>query len=71
MTRVRGRDFVNKPMDASILGRVGYDLYADEHHVPLRDVTRFSRYLGGSSANMAVGLSRLRPTAMFAEEPPR
>ena len=46
-------------MDASILGRVGYDLYADEHRVPLRDVTRFSRYLGGSSANMAVGLSRL------------
>jgi 5-dehydro-2-deoxygluconokinase len=46
-------------MDVSILGRIGYDLYAEEHGVPLRDVTRFSRYLGGSSANMAVGLSRL------------
>jgi 5-dehydro-2-deoxygluconokinase len=46
-------------MDASVLGRVGYDLYAEDHHVPLKDVRRFSRYLGGSSANMAVGLSRL------------
>ncbi len=46
-------------MDVSVLGRVGYDLYAEDHHVPLKDVRRFSRYLGGSSANMAVGLSRL------------
>ena len=45
--------------DVSILGRVGYDLYAEDHNVPLKDVRRFSRYLGGSSANMAVGLSRL------------
>lgn len=42
-----------------ILGRVGYDLYSEEPHVPLPEVRRFSRYLGGSSANMAVGLSRL------------
>jgi len=47
------------PIEVAILGRVGYDLYAEDHHVPLKDVTRFSRYLGGSSANMAVGLSRL------------
>jgi 5-dehydro-2-deoxygluconokinase len=46
-------------VEAAILGRVGYDLYAEDHRVPLKDVTRFSRYLGGSSANMAVGLSRL------------
>ncbi|MFQ5928507.1 MAG: 5-dehydro-2-deoxygluconokinase [Acidobacteriota bacterium] len=46
-------------MDVSILGRIGYDLYADDHNVPLKDVTKFSRYLGGSSANMAVGLRRL------------
>ncbi|MEO6923798.1 MAG: 5-dehydro-2-deoxygluconokinase [Bryocella sp.] len=48
-------------MDAVILGRIGYDLYADEkeQHVPLEQVRTFSRYLGGSSANMAVGLSRL------------
>ena len=46
-------------MDAVVLGRIGYDLYADEPHVPLPQVRRFSRYLGGSSANIAVGLSRL------------
>jgi len=47
------------PLDASILGRIGYDLYSEEPGVPLKRVRRFSRYLGGSSANIAVGLSRL------------
>jgi 5-dehydro-2-deoxygluconokinase len=46
-------------MDVIVLGRIGYDLYSEEPHVPLPQVRRFSRYLGGSSANMAVGLSRL------------
>ena len=46
-------------MEITILGRIGYDLYSEEPHVPLPQVRRFSRYLGGSSANMAVGLSRL------------
>jgi 5-dehydro-2-deoxygluconokinase len=45
-------------MDAIILGRIGYDLYSEEPNVPLPQVRRFSRYLGGSSANMAVGLAR-------------
>ena len=46
-------------MDVTILGRIGYDLYSEEPNVPLSAVRRFSRYLGGSSANMAVGLARL------------
>lgn len=46
-------------MDITILGRIGYDLYSEAPHVPLAQVRRFSRYLGGSSANMAVGLARL------------
>ena len=46
-------------MDVVILGRIGYDLCAEEQHVPLHRVRTFSRYLGGSSANMAVGLARL------------
>lgn len=46
-------------MDIVILGRIGYDLYSEEPGVPLPQVRRFSRYLGGSSANMAVGLARL------------
>ncbi len=46
-------------LDATILGRVGYDLYSEEPGVPLKSVRHFSRYLGGSSANIAVGLARL------------
>lgn len=46
-------------MEVAVLGRIGYDLYSEEPHVPLPRVRRFSRYLGGSSANMAVGLARL------------
>jgi len=46
-------------MDITILGRIGYDLYSEEPNLPLPHVRRFSRYLGGSSANMAVGLARL------------
>ena len=46
-------------MEIVVLGRIGYDLYSEEPHVPLPQARRFSRYLGGSSANMAVGLSRL------------
>src|SRR5208282_4583352 len=45
--------------EITILGRIGYDLYSEEPNVPLPEVRRFSRYLGGSSANMAVGLARL------------
>lgn len=41
------------------LGRLIVDLYADQLHTPLRDVTSFSKYLGGSAANTAVGLARL------------
>jgi 5-dehydro-2-deoxygluconokinase len=45
--------------DVTVLGRIGYDLYSEEPNVPLARVRRFSRYLGGSSANIAVGLARL------------
>ncbi|PYQ15705.1 MAG: 5-dehydro-2-deoxygluconokinase [Acidobacteria bacterium] len=46
-------------MDVCVLGRIGYDLYAMEHGRPLGEVEHFSRHLGGSSANIAVGLARL------------
>ncbi len=46
-------------MDVAVLGRIGYDLYSEEPGRPLAQVRHFSRYLGGSSANMAVGLARL------------
>ncbi len=46
-------------MDVCVLGRIGYDLYAVEHGRPLSEVEHFVRRLGGSSANIAVGLARL------------
>lgn len=45
--------------DVSVMGRIGYDLYAMEHGRPLSEVEHFSRHVGGSSANIAVGLARL------------
>jgi 5-dehydro-2-deoxygluconokinase len=46
-------------MDVWVLGRIGYDLYAVEREVPLPEAKTFTRHLGGSSANIAVGLARL------------
>jgi len=46
-------------LDVCVLGRIGYDLYAVERNRPLAEVEHFSRHLGGSSANIAVGLARL------------
>ncbi len=45
-------------LDVVVLGRIGYDLYSEDTYKPLAEARRFTRYLGGSSANMAVGLSR-------------
>lgn len=49
----------SKPIEVSVLGRIGYDLFAVEQGRPLAKVEHFSRHLGGSSANIAVGLARL------------
>jgi 5-dehydro-2-deoxygluconokinase len=45
--------------DAVVVGRVGFDLYATEPHTPLSRAATFTRCLGGSAANIAVGLARL------------
>ena len=55
----KGAQLLVSGVDVTILGRIGYDLYSEEPGVPLAQVRTFSRYLGGSSANMAVGLARL------------
>lgn len=46
-------------MEVFTIGRVLVDLYANELHRPLDEVETFSKYLGGSAGNMAVGLARL------------
>jgi 5-dehydro-2-deoxygluconokinase len=48
-----------KSFDVCVLGRIGYDLYAVEQNRALAEAEHFSRHLGGSSANIAVGLARL------------
>jgi 5-dehydro-2-deoxygluconokinase len=46
-------------MDFICLGRAAVDLYGLERGARLEDTQSFAKYLGGSSANVAVGLARL------------
>lgn len=48
-----------RKFDIACLGRLGVDLYADQFGCSLEDATSFSKYLGGSSANIAFGTARL------------
>jgi 5-dehydro-2-deoxygluconokinase len=50
---------VTGTVDFICLGRAAVDLYGLERGTRLEDTQRFARYLGGSSGNVAVGLSRL------------
>ena len=45
--------------DVITMGRVGVDLYPEQTGVPLADVTSFSKFLGGTATNVAVGAARL------------
>ncbi|MEE2742462.1 MAG: 5-dehydro-2-deoxygluconokinase [Bdellovibrionota bacterium] len=49
----------NDHFDVICLGRAGVDLYADQIGSRLEDVSSFSKYIGGSSCNIAAGSSRL------------
>ena len=49
LTHLSGRNFL-------VVGRAGMDLYADPPGALIEDATRFTAALGGSSANIAVGL---------------
>jgi 5-dehydro-2-deoxygluconokinase len=45
--------------DLACLGRLAVDLYAQQVGCRLEDASSFSKYLGGSSANIAFGAARL------------
>ncbi|MGA2665399.1 MAG: 5-dehydro-2-deoxygluconokinase [Nitrososphaerales archaeon] len=45
--------------DIVALGRVGVDLYSLDYGVPFSEIKRFAKYVGGTSANVMVGASRL------------
>ena len=49
----------NKEFDLILLGRVAVDLNPVDYYCSLNESTTFKRYLGGSPANIAVGLARL------------
>lgn len=49
----------SKRFDLILLGRIAVDLNPIDYYCPLNESTTFKRYLGGSPANIAVGLARL------------
>src|SRR5687767_11866364 len=48
-----------RPFDLICMGRAAVDLYGEQIGGRLEDMQTFSKYLGGSPANTAVGLARL------------
>lgn len=48
-----------RPLDMILLGRATIDLNPEDMYKPLAENISFKKYLGGSPANVAVGLSRL------------
>lgn len=48
-----------RALDVICMGRAAVDLYAEQVGARLEDVHSFAKYLGGSPANTAVGVSRL------------
>lgn len=48
-----------KPTDLIAIGRLCIDLNANEINRPMEETMTFTKYVGGSPANIAIGLSRL------------
>ncbi|MES5817939.1 5-dehydro-2-deoxygluconokinase [Streptomyces sp. RG80] len=53
----------SQPFDLITIGRIGVDLYPLQSGVPLSDVQKFGKFLGGSAANVSVAAARLGRTA--------
>ena len=49
----------SRPYDLILLGRVAIDFNPTDYYQTLAESTTFKKYVGGSPANIAVGLSRL------------
>ncbi|MEG0642082.1 MAG: 5-dehydro-2-deoxygluconokinase [Clostridium sp.] len=49
----------NRPMDIVPIGRIAIDFNPVDINMPLSESTTFKKYLGGSPANIAVGMARL------------
>ncbi|OYP57739.1 5-dehydro-2-deoxygluconokinase, partial [Lachnotalea glycerini] len=49
----------SKEIDLILVGRVAVDFNPVDYYKPLSESTTFKKYLGGSPANIAVGMARL------------
>ncbi|MCC8022796.1 MAG: PfkB family carbohydrate kinase, partial [Clostridiales bacterium] len=49
----------DKPLDVIPIGRVAIDFNPTDMYKPLSESGNFNKYVGGSPANIAVGLARL------------
>lgn len=49
----------NRPFDLIAIGRLCIDLNANEIHRPMEETRTFTKYVGGSPANIAIGAARL------------
>lgn len=49
----------NRPFDLIAIGRLCIDLNANEIHRPMEETRTFTKYVGGSPANIAIGSARL------------
>ncbi|WP_096190430.1 5-dehydro-2-deoxygluconokinase [Evansella halocellulosilytica] len=63
---MNGLSFVqNRPIDIIGIGRLCVDLNANEIHRPMEETKTFTKYVGGSPANITIGSSRLGLNAGF------
>ena len=49
----------SKPIDFIPIGRIAIDFNPTDMYMPLSESCNFNKYVGGSPANIAVGLARL------------
>lgn len=54
-----------KPVDFTAIGRLCIDLNANEINRPMEETMTFTKYVGGSPANITIGISRLGLKAAF------
>lgn len=55
-----------KPLDFIPIGRIAIDFNPTDMYKPLSQSSNFNKYVGGSPANIAVGLARLGCKVGFA-----
>ncbi|GAB6930364.1 5-dehydro-2-deoxygluconokinase [Paenibacillus sp. JCM 10914] len=56
---------VDRTFDMTAIGRLCIDLNANEIHRPMEQTMTFTKYVGGSPANIAIGMSRLGKKTAF------